>query len=101
MSLLNILFDNGLQVFQKLIVISVGADPTPNHRVAVERAHGTVADSDAGRIGRRIAPDLFRNAARGDPGSAEKADRLLVLDAGRTLAASRRALESAASCENS
>ena len=48
-----------LQAFQKLIVVGVGANPEPNHRIAVERAHGTVADSHAGRIGRRIAPDLL------------------------------------------
>ena len=48
-----------LQVRQKLIVVGVRTDPEPNHCVAVEHAHGAVADSHTCRIGRRIGTDLL------------------------------------------
>jgi hypothetical protein len=79
-----------LPLVQELVVVRVGADPVPDHRVAVANADGSPSEADADGVDRLRRVDLLEAQALvervSEPQAVSVTGRLL--DIGRELAAS-------------
>ena len=52
-----------LELLQELVVIRVGTDPKPDHRISVDCAHGAITNANACRVDCWVGMHLLESQA--------------------------------------